>query len=354
MGDDLLPVYVHFRGLLCEILDLTQPVSVAKLPPTGSCWGWFQPNTRKMKTQDEEVASGLWKEKPGFMTSHKEAVTVKMTSQNGGFPVMTSHNTATESQSKQENGQKNIGLYQKCLSCPDYGVTCNGPKLAALGDIMIVREFHRAIRDNRSIPMKMIYLAAPAISEATINDYFSHSVKDFKWTTVGCIDNALTAICGNRVGQPLLDHPCPASSTEIRENIAQYEDQIGTLTQENIRLQEKVTETKGKVIATREEVKEDYASRVQFLKDLCEKQQQDMDEMQARHNTEIARMDAVAADYLSRIDEKNRLLADRRIENQNLRKQKGLILLVFVIALILLTCYAVWDLVHPNMGFFIY
>lgn len=279
---------------------------------------------------------------------------MKSTPQTGGFPVMTSHNTAEETSKKQENGQKNIGLYQKCLSCPDYGVTCNGPKLAALGDIMIVREFHRAIRDTRSIPMKIIYFAAPSISEATINDYFSHSVKDFKWTTVGAIDNALTAICGNRVGQPLLDHPCPASSTEIRENIAQYEDQIGTLTKENIRLQEKVTETKGKVISTREEVKEDYASRVQFLVKLSEKQQKDMDEMQDRHNAEIARMDAVAADYLSRIDEKNILLEERLNESRKLRQQKGLILLAFVVTLILLTCYVVWDLIHPNAGFFIY
>ncbi len=279
---------------------------------------------------------------------------MKSTPQTGGFPVMTSHNTAEENSKKQENGQKNIGLYQKCLSCPDYGVTCNGPKLAALGDIMIVREFHRAIRDTRSIPMKIIYFAAPSISEATINDYFSHSVKDFKWTTVGAIDNALTAICGNRVGQPLLDHPCPASSTEIRENIAQYEDQIGTLTQENIRLQEKVTETKGKVISTREEVKEDYASRVQFLVNLSEKLQKDMDEMQTRHNVEIARIDAVAADYLSRIDEKNRLLTERRVENQHLRKQKGIIVMLLFIALILLTCYVVWDLIHPAAGFLIY
>lgn len=272
---------------------------------------------------------------------------MKSTQNIGGFPVMTSHNTAETTQKNQEKKQENIGLYQKCLACPDYGVSCNGPKLAALGDIMIVREFHRAIRDNRSIPMKMIYLAAPAISEATINDYFSHSVKDFKWTTVGCIDNALTAICGNRVGQPLLDHPCPASSTEIQENISQYEAQIANLKQDNSKLQEKVTETKGKIISTREEVKEDYASRVQFLKELCEKRQNDIDEMQVRHNAEVARMDAVAADYLARIDEKN-----RRMDAMN----RAIRILTFVLcaAVVALACYVVWDLIHPNAGFFIY
>lgn len=279
---------------------------------------------------------------------------MKMNQQNGDFSVMTSHNAAGEPPNKQEIGQTNIGLYQKCLSCPDYGVSCNGPKLAALGDIMIVRDFHRAIRDTRGIPMKMIYLAAPSISEATINDYFSHSVKDFKWTTVGAIDNALTAICGNRVGKPLLDHPCPASSTEIREQFGQYEMQIQSLTAKNTELAEKVTQTKGKVIATREEVKEDYASRVQFLKDLCEKRQRDIDEMQTRHNAEIARMDAVAKDYLSRIDEKNRLLEDRLEESRRIRRQNAFIVIALIVSLILLTGYVVWDLMHPNVGFFVY
>jgi len=82
-----------------------------------------------------------------------------------------------------------IGLYQKCLKCPDYGVTCNGPKLAALGDIMVVREFHRAIKVARGITLKDIAKAAPFISEYTVNDYFSHSEKDFKWTTVDVNDN---------------------------------------------------------------------------------------------------------------------------------------------------------------------
>lgn len=242
---------------------------------------------------------------------------------------------------------KSIGFYQKCLECKDYGVSCNGPKLAALGDIMIVRDFHRAIRDRRNIPMKLIHLAAQPVSESTINDYFSHSEKDFKWTTVGCIDNALTAICGNRVGQPLLDHPCPASSSDIQGQIRDFSGQINALKEENAKLQEKVTETKGKVISTREEVKEDYASRVNFLKDLCEKRQRDLDDQAARHQKEIDRMEAIASDYLSRIDEKN-----ARIDRLN-RAIKW-ISVGLAIALIALTCYIVWDVAHPSMGFIRY
>lgn len=248
----------------------------------------------------------------------------------------------------------NVGLYHKCLSCPDYGMTCNGPKLAALSDIQTVRDFHRAVRDSHGIPMKMIYLAAPSVGESTINDYFSHSVKDFKWTTVGAIDNALTAICGNRVGKPLLDNPCPASSTEILEKQDRYENEINWLTQENNRLQEKLTESKGKIIAARDEAREDYASRVQFLKDLCESRQRELEDMKTRHAKEIAKCDDTAKDYLARIDEKNRLLEERLSENRRLRAKSSVLVLILVAALIMLTCYLVWDLIHPNVGFFIY
>ena len=277
---------------------------------------------------------------------------MKTTENGSAQELLLSQNNPQSAPNNAADPDNSILLYHKCLDCPDYGVTCNGPKLAALGDIMVVRAFHRAIRGKRSIPMKMIYLAAQPVSESTINDYFSHSVKDFKWTTVGCIDNALTAICGNRVGQPLLDHPCPASSSEIQNRTALHTAELDALRAENHDLQQRLAQAKGKVIATREEVKEDYASRVQFLKDLCEKRQSDIDELkrqaadtESRHRAELARMDAVAADYLSRIDEKN-----KRIDKLN--NLLRLLAIFLAISLIALSCYIVWDLAHRTVGFF--
>lgn len=110
--------------------------------------------------------------------------------------------------------------YHKCLSCQDYGVTCNGPNLVALGDIASVRNFHRAMKKSRKLSLKAIADAAPAISDSTINEYFSNVAKDYKWTTVGAIDNAITALCGNRVGLPPLDQTCPAASSEFRQQLA--------------------------------------------------------------------------------------------------------------------------------------
>lgn len=116
--------------------------------------------------------------------------------------------------------------YHKCLSCQDYGVTCNGPNLVALGDIGSVRNFHRAMKKARKLSLKAIAEAAPTISDSTINEYFSSVSKDYKWTTVGAIDNAITSICGNRLGLPPLDQTCPATSSEFRQQLTAAELKI--------------------------------------------------------------------------------------------------------------------------------
>ena len=226
--------------------------------------------------------------------------------ENNGFGVTTSQNLDGE-----------IGntalLYQKCLECPDYGVSCNGPKLAALGDIMTVRNFHREIRDRREIPMKLIHLAAQPISESTINDYFSHSEKDFKWTTVGCIDNALTAICGNRVGQPLLDNPCPASSSEIQQKQSEAAQRYADLEARCQKLQGKLEvsdEAKEKALLDQEKA---YNKNITYLKDLADKRY----------------------DLLMRRDRVILILA---------------ILCAFCFAGFL--SYLVWDIMHPGVGLF--
>lgn len=232
-----------------------------------------------------------------------------------GADVMTSHNSLSNPANCGAESQNDVILYQKCLNCPDYGVSCNGPKLAALGDIMVVRDFHRAIRDIRQIPMKLIYLAAQPISESTINDYFSHSVKDFKWTTVGCIDNALTAICGNRVGQPLLDNPCPASSSEIQSQKEESDAALVAMEAKCQKLQGKLEvadETKAKALQDQEKI---YNKNVAFLKELSEK----------RYG----------------------LL---------LRRDRTILILAILCALFFagFFTYLIWDIAHPAAGFIIY
>ena len=282
----------------------------------------------------------------------------------GGFGQ--SPNPLAEEQNPTAEETKHIGLYQKCLNCQDYGVTCNGPKLAALGDIMVVREFHRAIKAARKITLKDIAAAAPTISEYTVNDYFSHSVKDFKWTTVGVIDNALTAICGNRVGQPLLDNPCPASSSEIISQMDDLRDQLEAANLECERLRAKNTQKDEKYIEqmaiqrkTHTETLESKERSITYLRNQAERLQKDIDEERSQ-----------SADYLKRIDDKNALLEVRQEEINRLNGiileitrehdrerrqanlQKSFLGLLFVVTLVALTCYLVWDLMHPGVGIF--
>ena len=113
-----------------------------------------------------------------------------------------------------------IPIYSKCLSCADYGTSCRGFDIVSLGDIASVRAFHKAVKKSHGLSLKAIAAAAPIISESTINEYFSNVEKDYKWTTVVTIDKALLTICGNRVGMPPLEHACPISSSEARQQLA--------------------------------------------------------------------------------------------------------------------------------------
>ena len=119
-----------------------------------------------------------------------------------------------------EENTNSIPIYSKCLACADYGTTCRGFDLVSLGDIAAVRSFHRAIKKAHALSLKAIAAAAPQISESSINEYFSNIEKDYKWTTVVAIDKALLTICGHRIGMPPLEHACPISSSEARQQLA--------------------------------------------------------------------------------------------------------------------------------------
>jgi hypothetical protein len=143
-----------------------------------------------------------------------------------------------------------------------------------LGDITTVRTFHKELRKARSITLRAIYKAAPQISETTINEYFSNAVKDFKWTTVSHIDHALLSICGNRVGLPPLDHACPASSSEVRQQLAAADLKLAAAELKSAQhesevseLRKKLTDTKGKHIAQIAQLETNHAKDIEWLKD---------------------------------------------------------------------------------------
>ena len=146
--------------------------------------------------------------------------------------------------------------WHKCLACSDYGVSCNGPSLSSLGDIASVRAFHKAMKKARKLTLKPIVKAAPTISEATIGEYFSNAVKDYKWTTVVAIDTALICVCGNRESGMPISSTCPASSSEMRSQLAAMELKVAAAElkaaqheTDSTGMTQKLTETKAKHIA---------------------------------------------------------------------------------------------------------
>lgn len=231
-------------------------------------------------------------------------------------------------------------LYGKCLTCTDYGTTCRGPNLVAFPDIASVREYHKAIRDGRKIQMRAIFAAASSISEGTIKDYFSHATQDFKWTTVAMIDKALTAICGNRVGKPLQDRPCPASSSEIRQMMANYESRIRELEEESQTLQTGAVERDREFIEKMADQRAMFAQHIDLL------------------NSDLKESKDTCKNYLARIDEKNAqivtLVTNREKAKRRNDRTIAILTAVLVLALIALTCYVIWDIMHPKVGFFIY
>jgi DNA-binding transcriptional MerR regulator len=161
-----------------------------------------------------------------------------------------------------------LAEYEPCITCKDLGKNCKGPKLAALGTIANVREYHRRLRSSHKITMKQIFqLTENEISNATVKDYFSHEAKDFRWATVSLIDNALTVICGDCVGLPPAYLPnCPATSSEIKEKIASVEDKLKASESECELIRSQIVEIEGRHIDQMAEYRQDQQKRIDWLK----------------------------------------------------------------------------------------
>lgn len=161
-----------------------------------------------------------------------------------------------------------LAEYEHCITCKDLGKNCKGPKLAALGTIANVREYHRRLRSHHQITMKQIFqLTSKEISDATVKDYFSHEEKDFRWATVSLIDNALTVICGDCVGLPPVYIPnCPATSSDIRDEIAAVEAKLQESENECAALKQQIAENESKYVDRMESIRKDHQVSIDWLK----------------------------------------------------------------------------------------
>ena len=164
-------------------------------------------------------------------------------------------------------------LYSKCLSCPDFGQSCRGYDLTSFSGIEEVRTYHKVIRKAKNIQLRLIYNLAKNISESTINEYFGAGLKDFKWTTVISIHNALLVLCGNRVSLPPIVHSCPSASSEYRNQlaasglkIAAADVTIANLQAECDDLRRRIADSDGSYTTQLAKIQTDKASEIEWFK----------------------------------------------------------------------------------------
>jgi hypothetical protein len=199
-----------------------------------------------------------------------------------------------------------LPVYQKCLDCPELGRVCLGRHLSELGGTEEVRGFHRLLRVARKIPLSKIYSAAPQIGHGTINDYFGRSgTQDFKLTTVLAVDRALIAICGNRVGQPPLEGFCPADAADLRSRNESLANRLNEAEAEIARLTEMLSNAEAACTDRMNEQRAVFMGQINFATERMKKS------------------DALAADYLLRIDKKSDQIAEL---NQEIRRLNAEIL----------------------------
>ena len=191
--------------------------------------------------------------------------------------------------------------WTKCVDCPELGRTCNGYDIAALGSVEAVRTYHKAIRTARHFTeTQIVRLVEKRIGSGTVHDYFLRGPIDPKWQTVAAIDAALVTLCGDRVGQPPLEIPCPATFAAHRERSEALAARLDEAMEENTRL--------AQALATAEENAQLRLAH----------QRADLDKIIQLQQARIAALEAEKKDYLDRNDRKRQQLADAHQEIRDL------------------------------------
>ena len=194
--------------------------------------------------------------------------------------------------------------WTKCVDCPELGRTCNGYDIAALGSVEAVRTYHKAIRTARHFTeTQIVRLVEKRIGSGTVHDYFLRGPIDPKWQTVAAIDAALVTLCGDRVGQPPLEIPCPATFATLRERCDALSDRLDEAAAENARLTE--------ALATAEENAQTRLTN----------QRADLDKIIQLQQARIAALEAEKRDYLERNDRKREELEAARSEIRDLNRK---------------------------------
>ena len=204
--------------------------------------------------------------------------------------------------------------FEKCIGCPDLGAVCPGPNLLVM-QISDLRTWVKAWKDYFDLTIEQC-AAIWNTPIGTVSRFLSTGETDFKYGTVRGIVFGIIQY-GQPSDQQYGDSPCPATSAEIQSMIAKYEQQLSEKAEECAALAsrklERADEYAERMAEQRENYEKHLANReesIKYMRDLAEKRQRDLE-----------KTEAVVANYLQRIDVKNKQLEERDAEIRHLNTE---------------------------------
>ena len=209
-------------------------------------------------------------------------------------------------QLNEEGIEKQEARFEKCIGCPDMGVRCSGPNLSLL-PIAELRIWVRKWKEHFG-------LSVEACGEiwnigGSAKRFLGGQETGFQYATVQSIVQGVVSY-GLPPETVASTEPCPSTSAEINERVCRYEKELKEAQDERESLLARKNAHATEFIERMTELRTNYEKRltekqdtIDFLKELAEKRQRDLE-----------KQEAVTADYLARIDTKNARIGDLMAE----------------------------------------
>lgn len=229
--------------------------------------------------------------------------------------IKSAPNTSTSASDRRT--QEGVTLrFAGCIGCPDLGIACSGPNLALL-TVPELRLWANRWREHYKLSVVKC-AAAWDMSEGTVSRFLSSNDPDFRFVTIQSIIQGIIRY-GLSADQQNQYHSCPATTAQIQEQVADLERQLIERTEECAALTAKKLDRANEYTERMAEQRENHEKHmaekentISFLRELAAKRQNDLE-----------KSEAVARNYLDRIDVKNAQIAEL---NQEIRRLNGEIL----------------------------
>ena len=212
-----------------------------------------------------------------------------------------------------ETSEKRTVRFEKCIGCPDMGMECLGPNLLML-PISELRLWVKKWKEHYKLSIELCGEIWGIGGSA--KRFMSAQETDFKYTTVQCIVRGIVSY-GLSPEVVMNGNPCPSPSADIKAKIEEYEKQLKErheeceylLARKNAHANEYI-ERMAELRDNHEKHLADKEDTIRYLRELAEKRQRDLE-----------KAEAISANYLQRIDVKNKQLDERDTEIRHLNTE---------------------------------